>query len=150
MINRSQIFKAAHAAARQMTGGTYHERLSIALKVEWARAKNPPSPSIVDRLRAVGASEWQAYGKHRWYINGELMARLYGLEVSYYGTGNISSVRLGGEKISNTRAKKILARFIGAKLWFDMEDHKWHFTLDSEYAEEIIKAVETADVMEAA
>lgn len=49
---------------------------------------------------------WQKYGKDRLYVN---MKKLYNIEIETYKNGNISSARMGGEKISNSEASKILS-----------------------------------------
>lgn len=61
-------------------------------------------------LTAAGLTvgEWThpKTGEVRFYVNN--LAELIGLDVSRYGTGNISSARLNGEKTSNAEAGRIL------------------------------------------
>lgn len=68
------------------------------------------------KLKAIG-KYWEAGDKKRIYFNNLL--DLYGLEVTRYGTGKISSARLNGQKISNTQATKLINRMCLGKLWYD-------------------------------
>jgi hypothetical protein len=67
------------------------------------------------QIDKLGASEWKhpRTGEVRYYLNG--WTGMVGLEVSRYGTGNISSASLGGEHISNAQA----GRLLGVKVWVD-------------------------------
>jgi hypothetical protein len=76
----------------------------------------------VEILKQIG-SEWQKNGMHRIYFNH--LEDLYGLDCSYYKTGNISGATLNGELISNSEAKRIQARLAG-KLWYDLADDKFY------------------------
>ncbi len=60
---------------------------------------------------------WQKNGHHRIYLND--LPSLYGLKVSYYGTGNVRSATLDGEKISNAAATRLLGPLSG-KMWYDV------------------------------
>lgn len=77
----------------------------------------------VEQLVAAGGSEWRKSGKHRVYFND--LAGLYGLETNRYKTGNISSARLHGEKISNSRARELSNTLRTAKLWYDVAESKF-------------------------
>ena len=48
---------------------------------------------------------WKNYGKERFYLN---ISKVIGLEVELYNTGNVCSALLNGEKISNSKAAKIV------------------------------------------
>ncbi|NBC16694.1 MAG: hypothetical protein GVY18_05170 [Bacteroidetes bacterium] len=73
---------------------------------------------------------WTKYGKDRIYVND--IPELLGFRISFYNTGNISSVRLvegsiaheeyGETSISNSRAKRI---GIWGKLWYDVPSESW-------------------------
>ena len=79
--------------------------------------------TTVEQLIAVGGSEWQRGNNHRVYFND--LAGLYGLSTNHYNTGNISSARLHGEKISNSRARELSNTLRTAKLWYDVAESKF-------------------------
>ena len=49
--------------------------------------------------------KWENYGHKRVYLN---WLDIIGFKITYYNTGNISSARHDGEKVSNTRAREIV------------------------------------------
>ena len=53
----------------------------------------------------LGGKLWN---EKRVYLNSSEVKKIIGLEVSRYGTGNISGASINGEKCSNSRARKIL------------------------------------------
>lgn len=57
----------------------------------------------IDALEGIGFNRWTKYGKDRLYITYKVL----GLEFDFYKTGNISSAKLDGEKISNYQANKL-------------------------------------------
>jgi hypothetical protein len=75
------------------------------------------TPTITaDHILAAGGREWQG---RRIYLNattregaGPLgagpLCRLIGLEVGFYGTGNVSWAKLRGQKFSNAKASQKL------------------------------------------
>lgn len=67
----------------------------------------------IEALEKVGFNRWTKNGMDRLYASKEAMQ----LELTYYKTGNISSAALMGEKISNSRARKL----IGEKIYIDVE-----------------------------
>jgi len=60
---------------------------------------------------------WEKNGMKRIYFNNLL--DLYGLEITRYNTGNISSARLDGQEISNSEARRLIDRMSLGKLWYD-------------------------------
>lgn len=76
------------------------------------------SDYTVDQLVAVGGSEWTGGQNHRVYFNNA--AALYGLKVSFYGSGNISAATLDGEHISNGSARGILSTIEGSRFHYDV------------------------------
>lgn len=60
---------------------------------------------------ALGGKLWKKPGTDvtRYYFSAEVWAPLAGLEVTRYGTGNISSACLAGEGVSNARAAEYLS-----------------------------------------
>ena len=79
---------------------------------------------------------WEKANRKRAYISDEGIKKALNLEVAYYKTGNISSAKMDGEKISNSEAFRILLRFSDA--YYDMINDKWSFDESSEYADRII------------
>ena len=71
-----------------------------------------------------GGNLWENYGKRRVYFDGVDIARRQGLDWGTYNSGNISSARLNGEKISNSECKRILRAFhtYNFKLWYDLNE----------------------------
>ena len=115
-MNKVELFKKAHKLAKEIAGkvGDYMVAMSIALKKVYATMKG----SVQSKLESLGLSVWgEAFGKARIYINTEKMGEVFGLEINLYNTGNISSARLNGEKISNSRACKMIQN----KIYFDIE-----------------------------
>lgn len=76
------------------------------------------------QIIAIGGSEWThpGTGEIRIYIND--WPALIGLDVNRYGTGNISSATLDGERISNARARDILGTV--TRVWWSDADSKIH------------------------
>lgn len=74
--------------------------------------------TTIKALEAKGFSRWQKNGHDRLYINSSH----FGLECSYYNTGNISSASLNGEPISNSEAYRIKS----VKAYVDVKTGKLH------------------------
>jgi hypothetical protein len=64
-------------------------------------------------LLANGCKLWEKAGRRRVYL-GQVAEDLLGLRVNRYGTGNISSATLDGEKISNRLAGQMVLDVSGA------------------------------------
>jgi len=97
----------------------------------------------LERAIKAGGREWQTPdGKlHRVYFNN--MARRYGLRVDRYNTGNVSHAELGGEVISNSAAKRLLATFEFGKLWWDIRLEEWGYKgLEEAMADSLIAQIE--------
>lgn len=118
----SSIMTRAHELAREMEGD-YSARLVLGLRQAWAE-HNAGGKSVTERLVEAGGSEWQKHGHHRIYFNG--LTKWYGLETEHYGTGNVSSATLDGERISNSGARTILGDLSYAKIWYDVNTGKFH------------------------
>lgn len=85
-MNKSEIFRQAHALARQViqAGDDYRVTFGAALK----SLQNKPA-EIVDQLIALGGNLWEKGSMRRVYFNN--VPALIGLSYSTYKTGNISS-----------------------------------------------------------
>jgi len=93
-------------------------------------------------LQAIGGNLWEKNGRSRVYMND--LVGLYGLEVSRYNTGNISSALLRGERISNSRATKIVGHLAYAKLYWDVNAGAWGSRdLDPDYQADLVAEIET-------
>ena len=68
------------------------------------------------RLEAIG-SRWQKEDMDRLYVND--LATVYGLTLTWYRTGNVSSALLDGQSISNTTARDLLDDLGDLKVWYD-------------------------------
>lgn len=120
-MNKSQIFKAAHAKAKAIVSivGDYMVAFSYSLKEVYSKMNN----NMKQKLESLGMTVWgEEHGKARMYANDDSQfAAIFGLEIHRYGTGNISSASLRGEKISNGKAKKILSN----RVYFDLQLNKF-------------------------
>jgi hypothetical protein len=58
----------------------------------------------VQALTALGGKLWERDDRKRVYFND--LSQFLGLEVNRYNTGNVSSARLHGDRISNSQAKR--------------------------------------------
>lgn len=130
MINRSNLFRRAHALAHQIVSScsSYHAALSLALARVWKAMKEEMKKALADALEvlpgtkvksAEALQDLKAYGKvwvggkhKRLYLN----AKALGLKCDYYHSGNISRAWVNGEDISNCEARRIL----GAGAYIDM------------------------------
>ncbi|WP_354643912.1 helix-turn-helix domain-containing protein [Kitasatospora camelliae] len=82
-----------------------------------------------EAMLAIGGRRWQKNGMDRVYIND--WAQFAGLDIAYYGTGNVSGATLGGRGIANGRVAGLLSKI--EKVWFDAADGRlWirHYDAD--------------------
>ena len=95
----------------------------------------------INKLIAIGGNEWNAGNHHRIYFND--LPEWFGLELSYYGTGNISLAKLNGEKVSNSQARKLVSALDIGKLFYDVNNGEWIAQrLDESLAETCIESIE--------
>ena len=122
MINRSNLFRRAHALAHQIVSScsSSHAALGMALARVWKAMKEEMKKALADALEvlpgtkvkvAEALQDLKAYGKvwvggkhKRLYLN----AKALGLKCDYYHSGNISRAWVNGEDISNCEARRIL------------------------------------------
>jgi len=111
-------------AARKVAGRWMVDASSLAYRVSLGnRAKKERKVSFtVENMVAIGGSRWTKYGHDRVYLDN--WAELIGLEIGRYKSGNIHWACLGGEKISNSEAYRILGQV--SKVYFDAADRKVH------------------------
>jgi hypothetical protein len=77
----------------------------------------------VETLTAIGGRRWTKAGKDRVYLND--WADFAGIEVTRYGSGNISSASIGGRGIANGRAYNLLGAI--DKVYLDAADGELYF-----------------------
>ena len=94
---------------------------------------------MIEKLVEVGGSEWQRGGKHRVYFNN--LHEWYGLKLSFYNTGNLSSATLDGDHMSNTQASRLYGRLCAGRVWWDAADGKFYGRIDDELFRPIVKAI---------
>lgn len=121
-MTKSELFKAAHKAAREYRNffSCYAMAFSFALKEIYAMTKEN-GKTVTEKLEALGIDAWGCGDMKRYYINSDKLEAVFGLEIGYYKSGNISSARLNGEGISNSKAAKL----IGQKIYFDAVSGEW-------------------------
>lgn len=96
------------------------------------KTRKAPKPVVysIETITAIGGRRWQKNGMDRVYIND--WEQFAGLEVTRYGTGNISGASIGGRSIANGRANHVLNSV--SKVYFDTADnqvHVQHYGADS-------------------
>lgn len=123
-MTSSERFHKAHMVAREIRDyfPTYRDAFAFALRETYEQeAVMQNEMTMEQKLEALGISAWEKNGMRRYYINADKVEAVFGLEIGRYNTGNISSARLNGEHISNTKAGKLLAR----KIYFDAVSREW-------------------------
>lgn len=83
----------------------------------------------IQSLIQLGGSEWKKDGSHRIYFNFDELVDFVGLQVTRYGSGNVSSAKLDGEKISNARAVEMLSMLRVAKFYYDVPSGEFRFNM---------------------
>jgi hypothetical protein len=76
-----------------------------------------------EQLVNVGGSLWEKGAMRRVYFND--LIELFGLNVSRYNSGNISSASLNGEGISNSRAREIISSLSTGKFYYDLNSNEF-------------------------
>lgn len=66
-----------------------------------------------EQIEAIGGRRWERGTRVRVYLND--WTALLGIEVDRYGTGNLRSVAVDGEHLSNRKAAGLLS----AKVWWE-------------------------------
>ncbi|MER6844812.1 helix-turn-helix domain-containing protein [Streptomyces platensis] len=112
-------------AATKQAGRWIIDTASLAHRITIGHLKRPaPKPAkvayTVENMLAIGGNRWTKAGFDRVYLNN--WAEFAGLDVSHYGTGNVSSASLGGHGIANGRVAGIMQAV--HKVYFDAADGK--------------------------
>ncbi|MGI5122797.1 helix-turn-helix domain-containing protein [Marinactinospora thermotolerans] len=108
-------------AARKISGRWVIEADSLARRIALGIRKKKPALTV-ENLIAVGGKRWQRGDKDRVYFNN--WDELAGIEVTRYGTGNISWASYQGETVSNSQGYKLLACI--EKMWFDVAEKAFY------------------------
>ncbi|KIF66228.1 hypothetical protein HY68_36560 [Streptomyces sp. AcH 505] len=114
-------------AAVKQAGQWIIDTASLAARIAIGRMKRPARRVVftAESMTAIGGRRWQKNGMDRVYLNEGVWAELAGIDVSRYGTGNVSSASVNGRGIANGRALGLLGAI--DKVWFDAADGLLHF-----------------------
>lgn len=94
---------------------------------------------LIETLEGMGANRWTKYDRDRLYLQ-KILPEMIGLEIDRYNSGNISSAKINGEKISNSSAGRYLAGM--EKTYYDIKNKKLFVdTHRDEVVEDITKAM---------
>ena len=130
-MTKSELFKKAHAMTKAVIQLGDDYRATFGASVRCLLSK---TVDVATALTKLGGKLWEKGGIRRIYFND--LEDLMGLTVKRYNTGNISSARICGEKISNSSAYRMISSI--DKLWFDLTDGKFYFKAsDKDLAREI-------------
>lgn len=98
--------------------------------------------TMTDFLLERGCKTWEGRGEVRIYIARDLAIEAAGLELTYFGTGNVSSAYQHGKKIANSGAAWILQNL--GRTYYRPSDDTFHDSkhgiasaLRAMYAEEV-------------
>jgi hypothetical protein len=103
--------------------------------------------TIEESLERIGR-RWQKNGMDRIYFSD--LHEYVGLELTFYGSGNVSSAKLNGTSISNSEGRKLAASlndsYSGVKLWWDVPTQKfiWKNKPEKDLAEKVIRGIANA------
>ncbi len=129
--------------------GDHVAKLAMALKEAWTEAKTQTSEKVfggkfgtitesnLEKLIEMGANRWQKAGYDRLYLSGA-GAKLMGLELYFYKSGNVSSAYLNNEKISNCESHRITGTY--SKAYINLETGKV-YGVEGKYADTFMKAL---------
>jgi hypothetical protein len=85
--------------------------------------------SRVRSLVGAGGVRWTKDGHDRVYFND--LRELFGLRVSRFNSGNVSSASWRGSKISNNEATAILSALEFGQLWFDVARDRFQWKIEN-------------------
>lgn len=80
----------------------------------------------LNKFIELGGKEWVKDNLHRIYFNKEVLIKLINLDLSFYNSGNISSVSLNGEIISIADAE-LLYRDLDGQFYFNVVTGAWNW-----------------------
>ena len=79
--------------------------------------------TLASYLVKMGGREWIKAGKHRIYIAVDMACKAINLRCQFYGSGNVSSATLDGDKISNCSARDMRQTLSG--MYYDVQIGKF-------------------------
>ena len=91
---------------------------------------------LITRLVAAGGNQWIAGTNHRVYFRPHY---ILGLQIERYKTGSLRNVTMNGERISNSKAGRIM----NAKLYVDVTTGEVVTDLEPEFAKMARLAIST-------
>ncbi len=126
--NADKKYKAKNTFTRENINTKY---LSSPNRYDVEELDTPPKKDLnkedkITRLEGLGGNRWQKHEKDRIYFNAGDLAILLGYKWENYNTGNISSAKLDGERISNSEMKRVL-NDLNCKLYYDVKDEKFNY-----------------------
>lgn len=123
MLSNSERFIIAHKTAKQIRRhfDSYRGAFAFALMEIYAMEKQEAEKTTAEKLEDLGIEAWERDGMKRYYINDDQLEAVFGLSIGRYNTGNISSAWLNDERISNSKAYKL----IGRGIWYDANSDSW-------------------------
>lgn len=148
VLSSSDLFTKAHQLAKVTRDrfASYREAFAAALR-EGHKAVKKMQQIVADKLRSIvrlpriimtkseniervakilvgmGGSRWTKAGHDRVYFNNA--NEMVGIETTYYKTGNLSSVKIKGEFVSNCKGRKLIGALNGA--YVDLTDNSIHY-----------------------
>jgi hypothetical protein len=79
-----------------------------------------------EKLIEIGGERWTKHGKDRVYFNENAIYAAMQVRVTYYGTGRISSVSIGGSTVSNSYGRKYLSEIRVEHVYYDLVEQRWN------------------------
>lgn len=123
---RRTVATIRHWLRRNVIGGTKVGGKwvvdEVSLDARLALDAPTPAPITVEALIRIGGRRWQKAGHDRIYFN-EPMSWSTRIDISRYGTGNVSGCTVDDRAVANSRAYGIVTCI--DKLWYDVADGKF-------------------------
>ncbi|MFD8577175.1 helix-turn-helix domain-containing protein [Streptomyces virginiae] len=117
---RRGVIAAVKTAGRWVIDAT-----SLARRIAiGARRKATAFVLTADHCIALGGRRWQKNDMDRVYINGWLCFA-DGIDIDYYGTGNVAGFSIDGDSVANGRAGRVINAI--DKVYFDAADGRLYF-----------------------
>lgn len=96
----------------------------------------------IEILEQLGGKRWDKGDKDRVYFNYDALVSLLEIETTYYNTGNLSSIVVDGQSISNSQGNKLLISLRANKFYYDVKADK--FCYEMYYGKEIEQKLRAA------
>lgn len=89
----------------------------------------------VKHLISMGCKQWQKGNMNRIYLSEAVLHQLLKIKVSYYNTGNVSSIEQDGELLSNTQGNKVLNSLTYCKFYYDVTSDSYGYKHSQGYVD---------------